>query len=60
MESLKVEVLSNTELCVKWMQPKQTSGILSYIVYYTADRDGPLETWNFIKVNGTSKGKVST
>lgn len=59
MESLKIEILSNTELCVKWMPPKHSSGFLSYIVYFTTDQDGPMEAWNFVKVNGTSKAKVS-
>lgn len=60
MESLKVDVLSSSEACVKWLQPKQpSSDILNYIVYYTADREGPLETWHYIKINGTSKTKVS-
>lgn len=59
VESLTIEILSSTEICVKWMPPKQSSGIISYIVYYTIDRDGPLETWGFVKVNDTSKARVS-
>lgn len=59
VESLKIEVLSSTEICVKWMQPKHTLGFLSYIVYYTTDQETPLETWSYVKVNGTSKAKVS-
>lgn len=58
-ENLQYTIVNQNAVCVTWQAPKQFSRkIVKYQIYYSANRNGPIESWDYVTVDVSSKTKA--